>query len=103
MKVRTFMGWAAVVLLCWYGLLGVISLLLPAGRPLLVFAPGRAMQVAQVAGGTFEGGSASFVYTRSENPNYIYRLYANGALLVLDGKTVESCRTILSQAFSKGP
>jgi hypothetical protein len=96
-------GWAIVVVFCWYALFGMVSLLLPAGRPLLVFAPGRAMQVAQRAGGTFEGGSAAFVYTRSENPSYIYRLYGNGALLVLDGKTVESCRTILSQAFSKSP
>ena len=98
-----FIGWAIVVLLCWYALLAIVSLLLPAGRPLLVFAPGRAMQVAQRAGGTFEGGSASFTVTRSESPDYIYKLYGNGALLVLDGKTVESCRTILSQAFSKGP
>ena len=103
MKARSFVGWAAVVVMCWYGILGLISLLLPAGRPLLVLAPGRAMQVAQRAGGTFEGGSASFVYTRSDNPNYIYSLYGDGALLVLDGKTVESCRTILFQAFSKGP
>jgi hypothetical protein len=98
-----FIAWAIGVLLCWYALLGVVSLLLPTGRPLLVFAPGRAIDVAQVAGGTFEGGSSSFVYTRSENPNYIYRLYGSGALLVLDGKTVESCRSILVQAFSKGP
>ncbi len=95
MKAPRFMGWAAFVLLCWYALLGVISLMLPAGRPLLIFAPGRAMQVAQRAGGTFEGGSASFVYTRSESPDYIYKLYGDGALLVLDGKTVESCRRLV--------
>jgi hypothetical protein len=98
-----FLARAIGVLLCWYALLGIVSLLLPSGRPLLVFALGRATQVAQAAGGTFEGGSASFAYSRSENPDFIYKLYSNGALLVLDGKTVESCRTILSQAFNRGP
>jgi hypothetical protein len=101
LKARSFLGWAVVVLLCWYALLGIVSLLLPAGRPLLVFAPVRAMQVAQAAGGTFEGGTASFTYTRSENPEFIYKLYSNGALLVLDGKTVESCRSILFQTNSQ--
>jgi hypothetical protein len=91
------------VLLCWYALLGVVSLFLPAGRPLLVFAPGRAIRVAQAAGGTFEGGSTSFTYTRSADPNFLFRLYGNGALLVLDGQTVESCRSILYQAFNRGP
>lgn len=98
-----FAGWAIVVLLCWYALLAIVSLFFPAGRPLLVFSPGQAMQVAQAAGGTFEGGSASFAYTRAENPEFIYTLYSSGALLVLDGKTVESCRSILSQAISNGP
>lgn len=103
MKALTFGGWGIAVLLCWYALLGIVSLLLPAGRPLLVLAPGRAILVALTAGGTFEGGSASFVYTRSADPNYIYKLYGDEALLVLDGKSVESCRTLSFQALSKGP
>ena len=95
--------WALVVLLCWYGLLAIVSLLLPAGRPLLVFAPGRAIAVVTSNGGTFEGGSSSFAYTRSDKPRFIYRLYGSGALLVLDGAAVESCRSIFNQAFNKGP
>ncbi len=94
-----FVARAIGVLLCWYVLLGIVSLFLSAGRPLLVFAPVRAMQVAQAAGGTFEGGSASFTYTRSSNSNFIYKLYGSGALLVLDGKTVESCRSLVVRQF----
>lgn len=94
-----FAARAIGVLLCWYVLLGIVSLLLPSGRPLLVFAPGRAMQVAQAAGGTFEGGSASFTYTRASKSNFIYKLYRSGALLVLDGEAVESCRSLVVRQF----
>lgn len=99
----TLLRWAIVVLLCWYVLLAIISLLLPAGRPLLVFAPGRAIVVATSIGRTFEGGSSNFAYTRSDDPRFIYRLYWAGAVLVLDGATVKSCRSIINQAFNNGP
>ena len=95
--------WAVVVLLCWYALLAIISLMLPAGRPLLVFAPGRAIAVATSTGGRLKVALASLPIRVPMIRVTSTHSIGAGALLVLDGKTVESCRSILAQAFNKGP
>lgn len=49
-----------------------------------VFAPGgSALEIVATAGGSAFGGSATAVYAVSAEPDFVDRLYASGAWLVL--------------------
>jgi hypothetical protein len=55
------------------------------------FGPEAAVIVAQAQGVLLKGGMAGALLARGDAPGFVGRLYAHGALLVLDGKALEGC------------
>ncbi|MGE0007096.1 MAG: hypothetical protein AB7S92_16090 [Parvibaculaceae bacterium] len=88
---------AACVLVLWTAILAGLAFTLPPGAPLAVFAPGRALETVAAAHGSFEGFGRSIAVTRSTEPGFAVRLYATGALLVIDARVVMSCRSLFSR------
>lgn len=85
---------AVLVLALWTMILAGIAFTMPPGAPLAVFAPGHALETVADAQGSFEGFGRSIAITRSAEPQ---RLYASGALLVIDAQVVMSCRALFSK------
>jgi hypothetical protein len=92
-----FAGGAAIVLASWTTILACLALTLPPGAPLAVFAPGHVLETVAQARGSFEGFGRSIAITRSTEPGLAHRLYAAGALLVIDARVVMSCRSLFSK------
>ncbi|MGE0239362.1 MAG: hypothetical protein AB7F09_00430 [Parvibaculaceae bacterium] len=88
---------AALVLVLWTMVLAGLAFTLPPGAPLAVFAPGRALETVAAAHGSFEGFGRSIAVTRSTESGFAVRLYATGALLVIDARVVMSCRSLLAK------
>ena len=93
-RVIRFAVGAALVLGAWTAILAGLALTMPPGTPLAVFAPGHAMETVAEAHGSFEGFGRSIALTRSSEQAFAQRLYAAGALLVIDARVVMSCRTL---------
>lgn len=55
------------------------------------FGPDAAAIVAQAQGVLMRSGSLGAMLARGDDPHFIARLYANGALMVLDGKFLQGC------------
>ncbi len=96
-RVLRFAMAAAVVLASWTGILAGLAFTLPPGAPLAVFAPGHALETVAEARGSFEGFGRSVAITRSTESGLARRLYAAGALLVIDARVVMSCRSLFSE------
>jgi hypothetical protein len=96
-RVLRFAAGAALVLALWTMILAGIAFTLPPGAPLAVFAPGHALETVAGAQGSFEGFGRSIAITRSAEPGFTPRLYASGALLVIDARVVMSCRALFSK------
>ena len=76
-------------------LLGLAFLPPPGAKSVIVipkpFGPDAAAIVAQAQGVLVRTGMAGAMLARGGSPGFVGRLYANGALLVLDGKALEGC------------
>lgn len=96
-RVLRFAAGAILVLALWTMILAGIAFTLPPGAPLAVFAPGHALETVADAQGSFEGFGRSIAITRSAEPGFTQRLYASGALLVIDARVVMSCRALFSK------
>lgn len=88
---------AVIVLTCWTAILAGIAFTLPPGAPLAVLAPGHALETVAQARGSFEGFGRSIAVTRSAESGLTRRLYASGALLVIDARVVMSCRSVFAK------
>lgn len=83
--------------LCLMGLALFGPALLPApnARSVIViprpFGPDAATIVAQAQGFILRTGMAGALLARGDAPDFVLRLYANGALMVLDGKALDGC------------
>ena len=83
--------------LCIMGLalFGLALLPAPGARSVIViprpFGPDAATIVAQAQGLILRSGMAGAMLARGDAPGFVLRLYANGALMVLDGKALEGC------------
>jgi hypothetical protein len=92
-----FAGGIAIVLTCWTAILAGLAFMLPPGAPLAVFAPGHVLETVAQAQGSFEGFGRSIAVTRSTEPGLAQKLYASGALLVIDARVVMSCRAMFAK------
>jgi hypothetical protein len=94
MTVLKFIGMLALVLLAWTGVLIGLSFAAAPGRPLAaVTLPGRGLDVVARAGGSYESFGGPLTITRSGEAGFVRRLYAAGALLVIDARVVSACRS----------
>jgi hypothetical protein len=99
MAVLRFIGMLALVLLAWTGVLIGLSFAAGPGRPLaIVTLPGRGLDVVARAGGSYEGFGGPLAITRSGDAGFVRRLYAAGALLVIDARVVIACRGLVAAA-----
>ena len=64
--------------------------MVPPGRSVAVIAPSGASAIA-AAGGMLLDASGPILITRSDDPDFVRRLYAAGALLVLDVEDAGGC------------
>jgi len=83
--------------LCIMGLslFGLALVPAPSARSVIViprpFGPDAATIVAQAQGFSLRSGIAGAMLARGDGPDFVLRLYAHGALMVLDGKALEGC------------
>jgi hypothetical protein len=99
MKPLTFIGMLTLVLLTWTGLLLALTFTAPPGQPLaIVTLPSRALEVVATAGGSYESTGGPLVITRSGETGFVRRLYAAGALMVIDARVVLACHSLLAKA-----
>lgn len=91
-KLATKLTVGAAFLAAWTAIAAAMSFAAPAGTSLAVFGPrGRALAaVARADGRLIELGD-NVVIARSDAPDFIRRLYAAGAVLVLDARIAEGC------------
>ena len=81
-------GGAAAVLGAWLAFSVAFAFVVPAGRSVAVIAPA---EVVAAAGGVLLKASGPILITRSDDPDFVQRLYAAGALLVLDVEDAGGC------------
>ena len=97
---RLFLG-AGLALAVWVAVAAAMALLQPTGRAVAVLAPGgKALQAILTAGGMPLRVDRMMTIARSDDPQFVRRLYAAGALLVLDAQDAGGCvgRTALRRA-----
>jgi|EndMetStandDraft_5_1072996.scaffolds.fasta_scaffold896556_1 hypothetical protein len=97
MKIVKFIGMLALVLLAWTGILIALTFTATPGQPLAIVAlPGRGLEVAAAAGGSFESLGGPVVVTRSTEAGFVRRLYGAGALMVIDARIVLACHAFFA-------
>jgi len=95
-KILVFIGLLACVLLAWVAILAALAFTTKPGDALAFITwPGHEMAVVAATGGSYEplGGVATL--TRSDDSDFVRRLYGAGALLVIDARVIMACRSIL--------
>jgi hypothetical protein len=103
MRFLKFIGMLALALLAWSGILLALTFTAPPGQPLaIVTLPGRGLDVVAAADGSFEGFGGPAVITRSKEAGFVRRLYAAGALMVIDARVVLACHNLLAKAKTQG-
>ena len=85
-----FLAGAAAVLAAWLVFSAAFAFVVPPGRSVAVIAPSGASAIA-AAGGMLLDASGPILITRSDDPDFVRRLYAAGALLVLDVEDAGGC------------
>src|ERR1700730_15357346 len=81
-----------VVLAAWTSLSAALVFAMPAGRSLAVLAPGGdGVRWVAAAGGLPLRPDRLLSIARSDEPGFVKRLYAAGALLVLDAEEAGGC------------
>jgi hypothetical protein len=102
MTLLKFIGMLALVLLAWTGVLIGLSFAAAPGQPLAVVTlPGRGLDVIARAGGSYESFGGPLAITRSGEAGLVRRLYAAGALLVIDARAVVACRGFVARAEAR--
>jgi len=91
-KAAKAIGVGAAFLAAWTTIAAALSFAAPAGTSVAVFGlPGHTLAtVAQADGRLIQLGD-TVVIARSDAPDFIRKLYAAGALLVLDARIAEGC------------
>jgi hypothetical protein len=103
MKLMKFIGMLTLVLLAWSGVLLALTFTVPPGRPLAIMTlPGRGLDVVAAADGSFEGFGGPAVITRSNEAGFVRRLYAAGALMVIDARIVLACHSVFASKKREG-
>ena len=86
---------AALTLACWVALVAALTFTLPAGSAVAVAARSDLAAGAIVAaGGRLVDAGPLFVIARFDEPGFVPRLYAAGALLVIDAQAAGGCRGV---------
>jgi hypothetical protein len=89
----TWFGLAALVLALWTGIAAAATFAARPGAAVAIFAPSRSAIAAVVAaGGRILDAGPYMVVARFEQPGFVGKLYAAGALLVLDAENSGGCR-----------
>jgi len=95
-RVLVFLGLLCLVLLAWVAILAGLAFTAKPGDALAFIAwPGRDMAVVAAAGGSYEPLGGIAVLTRSDDPDFVRRLYRAGALVVVDARVIMACRALL--------
>jgi hypothetical protein len=82
----------AAFLAAWTAIAAAMSFVAPAGTSVAVFGmSGQALAAVTAADGRFIQLGDKVVVARSDAPDFIRKLYAAGALLVLDARIAEGC------------
>lgn len=82
----------AAVLGAWMLVLVTLPFVGPAGRQLAVVGDGaRAVRTIVAAGGRVVEVRRGATLARSDQPGFAHALYAEGAMLVLEGRTAAGC------------
>jgi hypothetical protein len=95
-KLRNTLAWlglAALALAAWTAVAAAMTFTAAPGASVAILAP-RASGIAAVAsaGGRILDAGPFLVVARFDGPGFVPRLYAAGALLVLDADTSGGCR-----------
>src|SRR5437763_10684939 len=78
------------VLTVWTFVSAALAFAMPAGRSLAVIGP-DGIRAVVAAGGLLLKSNAVLVIARSDDPDFVTRLYAAGAMLVLDAEGAGGC------------
>ena len=99
MKLAKFIGMLGLVMLAWTGVLIGMAFTAAPGQPLaIVTLPGHGLEVAAAADGSYEGLGGPLVITRSAETGFVPRLYAAGALMVIDARIVLACHDFFARS-----
>jgi hypothetical protein len=85
-------GTVTLVLGAWTALAASLAFAMPPGRSLAIMGPSaRSLRAVAVAGGSILRADGLIVVARSNDPQFVRRLYAAGAILVLDAEDSGGC------------
>jgi hypothetical protein len=91
-RVAKTIGIGAAFLAAWTMIAAALSFAAPAGTSVAVFGlPGHTLAAVTQADGRLVQLGDTVVIARSDSPDFIRKLYAAGALLVLDARIAEGC------------
>lgn len=97
-RLAKFIAAAVAVLAVWVVILAGMAFFSAPGSSVAIFtAPGQAAQTAVAAGGSLEEFSSMVAITRSDDPQFVSRLYGAGAFLVIDARVLAGCRAVLKR------
>jgi hypothetical protein len=98
------LGATAVVLGAWTALAAALAFAMPPGRSLAVMGPSaQSLRAVAAAGGSILRADGLIVIARSDDPQFVRRLYAAGAFLVLDAEDSGGCSPRAALRASAGP
>jgi hypothetical protein len=86
------LGVACLVLGAWTAIAAMLPFVMPPGRSLAIVGPSaESLTAVAAAGGLILRADRLIVIARSDDPQFVRRLYASGALLVLDADDSGGC------------
>ena len=95
-------GLAAFVLTLWTGMVAAVTFATPPGVSVAIVAPSRsAIHAVIAAGGRILDAGPFITVARFDEPGFVGKLYAAGALLVLDAENSGGCRG--GSRYAKAP
>lgn len=82
----------AIVVACWIGLIGAMTFASGPGQSIaIVGSPARAIEAIAAANGRVLSANAFVTIARSDESGFVARLYAAGALFVIDAEQAGGC------------
>ena len=86
------LGMTSLALGAWTALAATLPFVTPPGRSLAIVGPSaHTLSAVVAAGGLILRADRLIVVARSDDPQFVRRLYASGALLVLDAEDIGGC------------
>ena len=80
------------MLAAWTSIAAALALVMPPGRSIAVIGPAvDGVRAVVAAGGLILRADRLMVVARSDDPQFVRRLYGAGALLVLDAEDAGGC------------